>query len=49
MQSTGQTRTHIVQLVHVLMSLYRNPRNLSDGSQRSSGYWRVIVSLGSTP
>src|SRR3989304_4475145 len=49
MQSTGQTFTHMEQLVHVLMSLWRNPRNRFDGSQRSSGYWRVIVSLGSTP
>src|SRR5512134_2135203 len=49
MQSTGHTFTHIVQEVHTLMSLWRKPRKRSATSHRSSGYWRVISSLTSTP
>src|SRR5512143_1911126 len=49
MQSMGHVFTHMVHAVHVLMSLWRNPRYPWGVSHRSSGYCRVTSSLGSTP
>src|SRR5512143_1662740 len=49
MQSMGHVFTHMVHAVHVLMSLWRNPRYPWGVSHRSSGYCSVTSSLGSTP